>query len=55
MLIKFRVLYGDDRVDEIGRQLLVRHRLSVFYVDLAEDFAVPIQNDAGRFHLFEFG
>ena len=55
MLIKFRVLYRDDCVDEIRRQLLVRHGLSVFYVDLAEDLAVSIQNDAGRFHLFELG
>src|SRR5206468_1186544 len=32
----------DDCVDEIRRQLLVRHGLSVFYVDLAEDLAVSI-------------
>ena len=53
MLIKFCVLDGDDRVDEIGRQLVVRHCLAVLDVDLAKDFAVAIENHAGRFHLFE--
>jgi hypothetical protein len=44
MLIKFCVLNGNDRVDKIGRQLVVRHCLTVFDIDLAEYFSVPIQN-----------
>ena len=53
VLIKFCVLYRDDSVDEIGRQLLVRYCLAVLDVDLAEDLPVPIQNYTGRFHLLE--
>ena len=47
MLIKFRVLDGDDRVDEIARQLIVRHCLPVLDVDLAEYLALSIENHAG--------
>ena len=53
VLIKFRVLNGDDCIDEIGRQLLVRHSFPVLHIDLAEDLAVAIQYHAGRFHLLE--
>ncbi len=53
MLIKFRVFDRNDCVDEIRRQLLVRNRLAVLHVNLAKDLAVPIQNDASGFHLFE--
>ena len=47
MLIKLCVLNGDDGVNEIGRQLVVRHRLAILDIDLAEDFAVAIKNHAG--------
>ena len=46
MLIKFCVFNCDDRVNEIGRQLVIRHRLAVLNVDLAEDLAVAIENHA---------
>ena len=54
MLIKFRVFRRHDRVDQIAWQLVVRHRLPIFDVDLAEDFPISIENYAGRFHLLEF-
>src|SRR6266403_934195 len=47
MLIKFCVLNGNNCVDKIGRQQVVRNCLTVFDIDLAEYFAVPIQNHAG--------
>ena len=46
MLIKFCVLDGDDRVDEIRGQLVVRHRLAILDIDLAEDLAVAIEDHA---------
>src|ERR1700682_4094376 len=54
MLIKFRVFDRHDPVDQIARQLVIRHRLPILDVDLAEDFAISIENYAGRLHLFEF-
>src|SRR6266851_1509825 len=53
MLIKFTVLNPDHGVDQIARQLIVWNRFAVLDVNLAEDFIVPIENYAGRFHLFE--
>ena len=53
VLIKFCVLDGNDGVDQIGSQLLVRDRLAVLDVDLAKDLAVAIENHTGRFHLIE--
>ncbi len=47
VLVEFCVLDSDNRIDEILRQLLVRHRVAVFNIDLAEDLAVTIQNHAG--------
>ena len=44
MLIKFRIFNCDDRVNEIGRQLVVRHCLAVLNVDLPEDLAVAIED-----------
>ena len=54
MLIKFCVFHRHDPVDQIAWQLVVRHRLPIFDVNLAKDFAISIENYAGRFHLFEF-
>ena len=54
VLIKFRVFDRDDRIDQIARQLVVRHSLPVFDIDLPKDLAVSIENHTGRFHLFEF-
>ena len=53
MLIKFRVLDGDDRVDEIARKLIVWNGLAVLDVDLSEDLIISIKNHTRRFHLFE--
>ena len=53
VLIKFCVLDGNDGVDQIGSQLLVRDCLAVFDVDLAKDLPVAIENHTGRFHLIE--
>ncbi len=53
MLVKLVVLYRDDRVHEVGGQLIVGDGLPILDVDLAEDFVVPIDNHAGRFHLLE--
>jgi hypothetical protein len=53
VLVELVVFHGDDGVHEIARQLVVRDRLPVLDVDLAEDFVVAIQDDAGGFHLFE--
>jgi len=53
MPIKFCVLDGDYCVDEIARQLIVRHCVPVLDVDLAEYLALSIENHARRFHLFE--
>ena len=53
MSVKFCVLDGDDRVDEIARQLIVRHCLPVLDVDLAEYPALSIENHARGFHLFK--
>ncbi len=46
VLIKLCVLDGHNGLDEIGRQLAVRHRLAVLNIDLAEDLAVAIENHA---------
>ncbi len=51
--VKFRVLHGDDGIDQVARQLVVRHSLPVFDVDLPKDLAVSIEDHTGRFHLFE--
>ena len=53
MLIKFVVFHRDNGVYQIARQLIVGNGLAVLDVDLAEDFSVPIEDHAGRFHLFE--
>src|SRR5215472_13499886 len=53
VLVKFCVFDGNHSVDEIWRQLFVRHCLAVLDIDLAEDFAVAIQNYTGRFHLIQ--
>ena len=53
MSIKFRVLNSDDRINEIVRQLVVRHGLAILDIDLAEDFAIAIEDYARLFHLFE--
>src|SRR5580700_8562347 len=53
MLIKFTVLNRDHGVDQIARELIVWNRFAVLDVNLAKDFIVPIENYAGRFHLFE--
>jgi hypothetical protein len=47
MLIKFCVFNSDDRVNEIGRQPVVRHCLPVLDIDLAEDLAVAIEDHTG--------
>ena len=46
MLVKFCVLDGDDCVDQVAGQLIVRHRLAVLDVDLAEYLAFSIENHA---------
>src|SRR6516165_5984906 len=53
VLVEFRILDGNDGVDQIGSQLLVRDRLAVLDVDLAKDLPIAIENHTGRFHLFE--
>ena len=53
VLIKFVVFHRDNSVHQIARQLIVGNGLAVLDVDLAEDFSVPIEDHAGRFHLFE--
>ena len=53
VLIEFRVLHRDDGIDEIARQLVVRNGLPILDVDLPENLVVAIDDDAGRFHLFE--
>ena len=53
VLIEFVVFHRDDGIDQIARDLVVGNRLSILDIDLAEDFVVPIEDDAGRFHLFE--
>ena len=53
MLIKFCILNRHDRIHEVAGQLIVRHSLAVFDIDLAEDFSISIENHARRFHLFE--
>jgi hypothetical protein len=53
VFVKFCILDCNDRVDQIGSQLLVRNRLAVLDVDLAKDLPVAIENDTGRLHLLE--
>ena len=53
VFVKFCVLDGNDGVDQIGSQLLIRDRLAVLDVDLAKDLPVAIENHTGRFHLIE--
>ena len=53
VLIKLVVFNRDDRVDQIGWQLLVGNGLAILHVDLAEDLIVSIHNHAGRFHIFK--
>ena len=53
VLVKFVVFHRDNSVHQIARQLIVGNGLAVLDVDLAENFSVPVQNHAGRFHLFE--
>ncbi len=53
VFVEFCVLDGNDGVDQIGSQLLVRDRLAVLDVDLAKDLPVAIENHTGRFHLIE--
>ena len=55
VLVKFVVLRRDDGVDEILRELGVGNGLAILDVNLAEDFVVPIDDHAGRFHLLEMG
>ena len=54
VLIKFIVLDRDDRVHQIARQLFVGNGLPILHVNLAKDLVVPVEDDAGRFHLLEF-
>ena len=53
MLIKLGVLNGDNGIDQVARQLIVRNCLTILDVDLSEDFAVSVENHAGGFHLLE--
>ena len=53
VLIEFVVFHRDHSVHEIARQLIVGNGLAVLDVDLAENFSVPVEDHAGRFHLFE--
>src|SRR5476651_2547608 len=53
MLVKLIVFHGDDGVDEISRQLSIGNGLPVLDIDLPKNFVVAIEDDAGRFHLFE--
>ena len=46
MLVELVVLDGDDRVDQIARQLFVGNGLAVLDVDLAEDLVVAIEDHA---------
>ena len=55
MLVELCVLDCDDGVDQIPRDLVVRNCLAILHVDLAEDFIISIEDDAGRFHLLEMG
>ena len=53
VLVEFVIFHRDHSVHEIAWQLIVRNRLPVFDIDLAKNPVIAINNDAGRFHLFE--
>ena len=53
VLVELVVLGRDDRVHEVGRELIVGNGLAILDVDLAKDLVVAIENHAGRFHLLE--
>jgi hypothetical protein len=53
VLIEFVVFHRDHRVHEIARQLIVGNGFAVLDIDLAENFSVSIEDQAGRFHLFK--
>ena len=53
VLVKLVVFHRDNSVYEIAWYLLVRNRLPVLDINLAKNFVITINNDAGRFHLFE--
>ena len=46
VLIKLIILDGDDRVDQVARQLFVGHSLAILDVDLAEDLVVAVEDYA---------
>ena len=53
VLVEFAILNRYHRVDQAARQLVIGDGLPILDVDLAEDLIVPIDDDAGRFHLLE--
>ena len=53
VLVELVVFHRDNRVHEVGRELIVGNGLAILDVDLAKDLVVAIENDAGRFHLLE--
>ncbi len=53
VLVELVVLRRNNRVHEVGWELLVRNCLPIFDIDLAKDLSAPVENDAGRLHLLE--